>query len=1049
MAIFIAVVVILIVGIAALVFLRRNWSGVNQDQKRLHWLASQQYVLLMIQVPRNNDKTPLSAEQMFASLHGIYQAAAQFQDHLSFEIVAHGNSIKFYVYTPVHLRDFVEGQIYAQYPSVEIIKVEDYSRKIDLAQEHIVGCELEMTKPDVYPIKTFVNFNVDPLSGITSTLASLGDDEQVWIEILLKPVDDSWQLRGTEMIKSIREPGPKQRSIIGHVASGMATIAGDVFRQATIPSTLKPAEAEEKKKEEKLPGAVESALKGIEEKITKLGFATKIRIGVVTKDVYSAQSKMLGVVGAFKQFNTTNLNGFAASQLMADDHEFWDKYASRSFEDKGLVLNIEELASLYHLPNMTVETPNIAWTTAKKGEPPATLPISGIVPADQLTVFGRTNFRNIEKDFGIKLPDRRRHMYIIGKSGTGKSTLMENMIVDDIREGRGVILVDPHGEFYEHTLASIPEHRIKDVILFDPSDREFPVGFNLLESVHEDLKGIVTSGFVGILEKMFSNSWGPRLEHILRNTVLALLDYPDSTMLGIPKMLTEKKYRAMVVEQVKDPVIRDFWENEFASWDQKFASEAVAPILNKVGQFISTPTIRNIVGQVKSTFDMREAMDQGKIVLINLSRGKIGEDNSAMLGAMIITKIQLAAMSRADVPEEKRVDSYLYVDEFQNFATKSFATILSEARKYRLNLTMANQYIAQMPDEVRDAVFGNVGTMITFRVGASDAAELVKEYTPVFIETDLVNQDIYKIYVKISIDGITGQAFSANTFPPHNPEKSYAADIINFTHSQYSRSRAEVERVIFETAAGDSPAKEKPANLDSIELPAIKIRQENIVNGNYYKEFNSPGGGRWWEGEPIEAVLNAEEEKRKKFITKKSEQLRSNTTLSDTKIIPDKKFEAVGDVAKNEPEQGSASGEGVQIKNVATIDDAMENELNQEPILEDSDNSSKNDTIDKLDESDDVKTNQAQTMPAADKPLPPEPTQAQNLLEAPTSPVALLEDQMHGSSILDRFLPAGDGATDDLQASGGDDHQGKDKQPVATGHKADLDELIEGQAYTL
>lgn len=875
------VIVLFVVGILAAVMFLRSWNATNSDRRRLQWLSERQYVVLSIEVPRNNEKSPLAAEQMFAALHGMFQSGAEFQEHISFEIVAHGNAIKFYVFCPTHLQEFVEGQIYAQYPTIEITKVEDYSRGPDLSIQHMVSTELEMTKPDVYPIKTFVNFTVDPLSGITAPLSKIGDDEQLWIQLLIKPLDDSWHANGVKLVESIKKNGiVKIEPIHKGVAKGIASLGTDVLKEMAQTGSIKAPEG--KSEPPKLSSHVESALKGIEEKITKLGYSTKIRVLAIAPDVFSAQAKVMQVVAGFKQFNTTNLNGFAAKQLVADDHQMIDAYSARAFEDKGFALNIEELASLYHLPTLTVETPNINWNRAKKGEPPGNLPLIGTVPPDQITEIGQTNFRNIQKAFGIKVRDRARHMYVVGKSGTGKSTLMENMINDDINEGRGVILVDPHGELVDHVLKSIPQHRLDDVILFDPSDRDFPIGFNLLERVNDDLKGIIASGFVGIFEKMFSNSWGPRLEHILRNTVLALLDYPDSTMLGIPRMLTDKKYRAGVVEVVKDPVIRDFWENEFASWDAKFASEAVAPILNKVGQFIATPTIRNIVGQKRSTFDVRQIMDEGKILLINLTRGKIGEDNSAMLGAMMITKIQLAAMSRADIPEEQRTDSFMYVDEFQNFATKSFATILSEARKYHLSLTMANQYIAQMQEEVRDAVFGNVGTIIAFRVGSSDASELVKEFTPEFTETDLVNQDIHKIYIKLSIDGTTGQAFSACTIKPNLPDHDYSDEIREQTRQLYSRPREEIEDEIISQSSMANSLNPRPINGadGTINLPPIKLAPDHIINGVYYKELHSKGGVKWWEGQPVEVMVAEEEKKRQKFLAKKIEFLKNGRVLT-------------------------------------------------------------------------------------------------------------------------------------------------------------------------
>ena len=552
--------------------------------------------------------------------------------------------------------------------------------------------------------------------------------------------------------------------------------------------------------EVKLSGPVEDAMKSIEYKVMKLGFETKIRIVAIAHDPTSVQTKVQGLAAAFKQFNTTNANGFKVSPIVINDNSFVELYKDRNFESQGYILNISELAAIYHLPHQTVETPHIVWAGSKKGEPPSDLPLVENLDAKELTVLGETNFRNIFRKFGIRLDDRRRHLYMIGKSGVGKSVLMENMAMDDIREGRGIIIVDPHGELADKILSCVPDDRIDDVIVFDPADRAYPIAFNLLDKVEDDFKGMVASGFVGIFKKIFGESWGPRLEHILRNTVLALLDYPESTMLDIPRMLTEKRFREKVVSFVVDPVIRDFWVTEFAQYDAKFRTEAVSPILNKVGQFLSTPTIRNIVGQPHSRINIREIMDSEKILLLNLSRGKIGEDNSALLGAMMITKIQLAAMSRADVTIDQRPDSYLYVDEFQNFATESFSVILSEARKYNLNLTIANQYITQMPEIVRDAVFGNAGTIVAFRVGGTDADFLVKEYEPVFEANDLVNLDKYHVYIKLLINGITKPAFSARTLPPVAQITGNRERIISLSREKYSQDRSIVEGMIIEKA---------------------------------------------------------------------------------------------------------------------------------------------------------------------------------------------------------------------------------------------------------
>jgi CxxC-x17-CxxC domain-containing protein len=416
-----------------------------------------------------------------------------------------------------------------------------------------------------------------------------------------------------------------------------------------------------------------------------------------------------------------------------------------------------------------------------------------------ITYFAKTNFRNSDNVFGIKRKDRRQHMYLLGKSGTGKSVLLSNLIVQNIQNGEGVCVVDPHGELVEEILHLIPENRTKDVIYFNPADADFHIGFNVIQLDDPKYKHLVASGLMGIFTKIWANAWSSRMEYILNNAILALLDTPGTTLLGIPRLLVDKDYRQMIIGNLKDPVVKAFWVHEYEQWREQFRNEAIAPIQNKVGQFLSTSIIRNVVGQPKSTIDIFKIMNEGKIFLVNVSKGRIGEDNSALLGGMIITKIQLAAMERVRIPEDERKDFYLYVDEFQNFATDAFANILSEARKYRLNLTVAHQYTAQLENKdgskVRDAVFGNVGTMIIFRVGADDADFLEKEFEPEFTAQDLVNLPNYNIYLKLMIDGITSRPFSATTLPPMkvDPTSGVKDRIIESSRKLYTRSREEVE----------------------------------------------------------------------------------------------------------------------------------------------------------------------------------------------------------------------------------------------------------------
>lgn len=433
---------------------------------------------------------------------------------------------------------------------------------------------------------------------------------------------------------------------------------------------------------------------------------------------------------------------------------------------------------------------------------------AAIINQNRVVYFGRVNFRNTNKLFGIKKADRRQHTYVVGKTGTGKTALLHNMVIQDIANGEGLCVVDPHGEFAESLLEKIPKERMNDVIYFNPADPDYAIGFNVLEITDPQHKHLVASGLMGIFTKIWSNVWSARMEYILNNAVLALLDTPGSTLMGILRILTDSGYRQKIVANIKDPVVKSFWVNEFEQWRDQFRNEAIAPIQNKVGQFLSASIVRNIVGQTKSTINIFDIMNSGKILIVNVSKGKIGEDNSALLGAMLITKIQLAAMERVRIPEEERRDFYLYVDEFQNFATDSFASILSEARKYRLDLIISHQYIGQLETDVstkvRDAVFGNVGTMIVFRVGANDAEFLEKEFSPEFLAPDFVNLPNYNIYLKLMVDGVTSRPFSAATLPPFKVKESEIAKekIMEASRNNFSRAREETEEEISAWSTG-------------------------------------------------------------------------------------------------------------------------------------------------------------------------------------------------------------------------------------------------------
>lgn len=797
--------------------------------------------LLVLEIPKANDKSELAAEQLFASLHGILRDKAELklsggvQEHLSFEIASVNGQIRFYVWVPKDLRSFVEGQIYSQYPTVQIHAAdEDY---VSHERQHTVihTSEITVTGPEFLPVKTFQSFEVDPLAGITGTLAKLeSTGEELWIQVLARPIADEWHKGSESWIQNLKAGNP----------FGMLTGGGGLdFRWigTFFEALWKPPEQSEGAKPKELSERDKTRISEVEKKATKLGYQVKIRLAYLGESEASAKQRMQALVGTFKQFNSTNLNGFKVTNQSMKKEDL-NAYKTREFSDRGFILNIEELASVFHLPHTNVETPNIVWASSKTAEPPAKLPvITGNDAIDEnISAFGVTNFRGINHQFGMLRYDRSRHVYIIGQTGAGKSGTLELFALSDIFHGQGYAIIDPHGDFAVNNMRFIPGARVKDVVYFNPADTAHPLGFNPLEVTDPNQKTNISSEVIGVLKRMFGESWGPRLEYILRYTILALLDHPNTTMLDITRMLTDKKFRKEVLESCNDTVVLQFWNVEFASWNDKFQAEAIAPVLNKVGAFTANPIIRNIIGQPKSTFNIREIMDEGKILIVNLSKGLIGEDNAGILGSFLVTKIQLAAMSRQDIPNiEDRRPFYLYVDEFQNFATDSFATILSEARKYGLNLTVANQYISQMSESVRDAVFGNVGTMISFRVSADDSPILSKQFEPNFEALDLLQMHNRNFVINMVINGEKTPAFSARTLnlPPAQADNSAA--IIEHTRRLYSRNRSDVEQEISELMKPKQPA-HQPKSQDMPKQWPINAQSQTITPDSLSNGSSAP-----------------------------------------------------------------------------------------------------------------------------------------------------------------------------------------------------------------
>lgn len=769
-----------------------------RNYQRAREFTPTESVLLVLEIPRANDKKELAAEQLFASLHGILRDKKELrlsggtQEHISFEIASVNGQIRFYVWVPRALQSFVEGQIYAQYPTVQIhVAGEDYTEH-ERDHSTVYTTELAMTASEFLPIRTFQTFEVDPLAGITGTLAKLeSTGEELWIQVLARPIADTWHQSADSWIANVKNG---RLSLLPSVSGGAQWLGGILEALWRPPQQGSGASGATREISERDKTRIAEA----EKKATKLGYDVKIRLAYLGDSQTNAKLHTQALVGAFKQFNSTNLNGFRATKGMFGK-EFLDKYRRRSFFGDGFILNIEELASVFHLPHTNVETPNIVWASAKTAEPPSKLPVitGNDITDDQISAFGVTNFRGINHQFGMLRYDRSRHVYIIGQTGAGKSGLLELFALSDIFHNQGYAIIDPHGDFAINNMKFIPGSRLQDVVYFNPADTAYPLGFNPLEVTNPNMKTNISSEVIGVLKRMFGDSWGPRLEYILRYTILALLDRPETTMLDITRMLTDKTFRKETLSYCKDTVVLQFWNVEFASWNDKFVAEAVAPVLNKVGAFTANPIIRNIIGQPRSTFNIRQIMDEGKILIVNLSKGLIGEDNAAILGSFLVTKIQLAAMSRSDIPDVRdRRPFYLYVDEFQNFATDSFATILSEARKYGLNLTVANQYISQMNETVRDAVFGNVGTMISFRVSADDAPILSKQFEPNFEAIDLLQMHNRNFVINMVIGGEKTPAFSGKTLELPPAQTDNTPHIIEYSRRHYSRDRAEVEQEI-------------------------------------------------------------------------------------------------------------------------------------------------------------------------------------------------------------------------------------------------------------
>jgi hypothetical protein len=678
--------------------------------------------LIQVTLPRDNEIKIDAAEQFFASFAGIKVSGMfsflKYKPHLSFEIVGMAEDLRFYVYAPNKYRDLVEKQINASYPDAEIKLVSEDSRG-NAKEGYIIGNEynifskegkvafasLKLRESNYKPIKVYKDFAVDPLSSLTSVLAKMSHGEGAAIQVLITGAPSSkWSKFGRKYIAATK-------------------------KRESNPETAK-------------YGADPKELEGIENKISKPGFYATIRLVVSSSSQEAAQAHLENMVSAFGQFS--GINSFSKAKIWLKGN-FINDFIYRYLPNRGAsVLTSEELAGIFHFPNKNVTTPHIHWLNAKRAPAPAQIPTSGLF-------LGMSTFRGIAKPVYIQKDDRRRHMYVVGKTGVGKSEFLKDMILQDIKNGEGVCFIDPH-DTIDKLLPLIPPERAEDVILFDPSDTDRPMGLNMLEAQTEEEKHYIVSSIVGLMYKLYDPNKtgiiGPRFEHAIRNAMLTVMSEKGSTFIEVVRVLTDANFVQELLPKVQDPIVRRYWTDQIAQTNDFHKSEVLDYIVSKFGRFVTDKMMRNIIGQSASAFDFRKVMDEGKILLVSLSKGKIGEENASFLGLILVPKILVAAMSRQDVPEEKRRDFYLYVDEFQNFATPDFAQILSEARKYRLNLIVANQFIGQMDEEVKNAIFGNVGTLASFRVGVTDANYLQHEFQPTFSEADLINVDVYNAYIK-------------------------------------------------------------------------------------------------------------------------------------------------------------------------------------------------------------------------------------------------------------------------------------------------------------
>ena len=795
-------VVLLVVIIAALIMYRRR-RKLKADNDTVN-IRAFKVILPKQQNPDEDRRDPKEVigvmESVFASLQYFHQP--KFWDRLlngqptfSFEIAAHHGEIFFYFLAPKDFVDQVERQIHAQYPTAHIELASDYDIFLEDGGECAVGA-VQLMKSQIFPIRTFKTLENDPLNSLTNSLSKVGTGTAA-IQILVRPTTQSWQKETELALQNIQQgksyysgsgAGQKVLSVVREVGQAVVNTQGSSTESNEARNTSGA--------NVRLTALQEQQTKLLAEKGSRLGLKVQIRCVAKADTLIEARNQVQNMLSAFSQFNAPESNGFKVTNL--DNRRLLVEYVLRSFSSAQpvMLLNTEELTSIYHYPNRVLETPNIHWLGARKLAPPTTLPKSGLN-------LGYSNFRGVETPVFMNYSDRTRHLYMIGKTGVGKTNMFENMVVQDIRNGHGVCYMDPNGDAVEWILRHIPKERAEDVIHFDPSDTARPMALNLMEydARYPEQKSMVINEMLSVFDKLYDlkTTGGPMFEQYMRNAMLLVMDDPASgnTLMEIPKVLADESFRRMKLSKSTNQVVIDFWTKEAEKAGGEAALANMVPyITSKLTQFTANDIMRPIIGQQKSAFNFREIMDEKKILLVTLPKGLLGDMNSKLLGMIISGKIQIAAFSRQNQPESERTPFYLYVDEFQNFTSKTFATILSEARKYQLSLNITNQYIEQLDEETRNAVIGNVGTMIVWRVGAADAEFLQKEFDPLGVD-DMVNTEKYNFYIKELIDGSPTRPFNAAAYPPDPNENAQMGEAIRqLSRLKYGRDRELVEAEI-------------------------------------------------------------------------------------------------------------------------------------------------------------------------------------------------------------------------------------------------------------